>query len=1184
MENYIGPESVPDLPINMTSEQALELLIPKGFSHIVNVSIDVDSLVMQFVHAEDHNTEIKIPQKIYNPSEVNVIFPIFVLQVSSFSSTKVDYFSGAYAKCMLNQNQLLWLVLQHRFTMFARNKVHYSDLAKKDISYISEYGEYASYSSVNSIRKSQNYITILDVWEKSESNSNMLSWKTTLDKNGDLKQLPLGEMVKVPELDKQKLHSLFRDLPIQPASESMASESCKFVMYDHSKSFYKAVGYSGFMKISNDLKAQQEYESQVYGNSNLPVDGHYSVIRSIFPTKANVPSRFKSHIVADAYKFSRPSNPIFQEDIVDDKNLSTDGTMMDAIVIFDDIDPESGRLLCGEIEASSKFSSSIVHKEETIRGVFKEIHVSVGETLLGGKVSIGIDDEDNHKVLIGFRSVEIISIEENGINGAYKIVARCTRQIGSSRIFSHTGLKGVTKPKPFLGKIEVNLPDGSKVKRNVDLVTGMNAVKGKGNTIALAQAALMYRLNQCGELPFLSSMNEDQINYHSASLGKVKWTNQNGVEKEVFAGLIQVSVNEMSYMFNNVKLQSFMPESGRYLCHGGHYDLFNHIWETGVDPDTKEVILDLQKCMIDKVGYYAEKDNLPVFSPNALLDLGIFDSSDIKKERRPHYPHVSKILDESYNKGFYLDLKYRGGDIVRFPSAKTINFFVERLASGEWIYPQLLVDVSRCIEACIIVQSNGYTDVGFLNDRKGDPVTGRKRKFLVDRYIDRVKGILYKDQNLGSALLKPRILGVGMKQMTDALVPKGTMVIMDNYTHNRLRTEAGYLNPDLTEGEEIEYPEYFRALAVRNPVVWKSQVQSPKIWSKEQFSKHLELTHGIDLKDYLMSKYCKEILLMNPEDAILQQSDVDGDLMPIFVPKGLDAQKLMENFKPVEGFLDIETVDGVLPQEIQWIKDYREGEVEANDDLNVDNGYKLYDLPLVYSPTNGPTFANFFIDSIVAKGDVGLSTHSNWTLQTLAEIYKQECDAGKVIDPNNPFNGNTLSITQDEINEICYVYSRLVQDFVIRGIKHNDGGSDGFKRFLLANMITSQYRDKVMKFFRDKLGLNPKVINQFFAMIAWGEATEVTQSIMQFISLHNKGKESKSLPNLDNFDLIVKRTFYGRLVSDLYEIRNEVERAVEEGFVYSGPTVNTNGGNASANVAGAFAPVSENTVMEMFAW
>lgn len=1136
--NLLEVRQVPSIADNLPCSLAIAQVIPQTFSDIISVSEDLDCISITMVQGETHNNVLKIPSKIYNPSSKDVVFPRFILEVSTLFNHQLDYFNNL-PFLILNQNQLLYLTIHHRLSMLRQNNVHYTNLLKKDIAKISNFGEYTVASTMNAKMKNANSYVIISPFIKA-LNADGFSF-------GDK---PIGEILDQTGFEKSDLIKLFRDLPIQPGSESAASESNKFAIYDHSQPFYKACGYGLFKAKSNILQHNQLIELKNAKQNNLPLpnlgktNGEYYFLKSIFDTSSpNIPSRFKTHIVSDAYKYSKPSTAIFKEDIIDFETMSTDGSKIDAFVVFDDINPENDYLTCGEAEVSKTFACKQVYKDEIIKGVFKSICVKVGEEFVGNQAKhcvIGLDEDEKEVSIQGFKSVKIMSIEVNSINNSYKITARCKRQVGSGRLYGSAGSKMVTKPRHDLGRVSVTLQDGSVVERNVDIVCGMNATKGKANSIMLAKAALMFRLGQAGDLPYLDSMNEAQINELANKFTTVEWVDRNGTVKNVLAGVLQVSVNELAYMFNNVKLQSFMPEAGRYLEYGGYHDLFEHIWATNIDPDAKEVVLELTKILHDNMGYYAEIDNIPVYSVSGIREMNVFDPSDLVYEKKPLLPHVTELLNEDYNKGFYLDLRYRGGGMVRFPSAKLLNSFTGRTAAGDWIYSSLLIQVSNCLECCIIPdKTTGRFNVGYLNNN-----TGNGRKYRIDNYYDQVKKILHTEQNFVSTLIKPKVLGVNLKQMSDCMIPQGTVVIFDSTAYKKLAKEAGYTFT-VDENGECSIP-FFRAMCIRNPVLWKSQVQILKVWSKEHFRKHLAL-QGIDMDKEFVVKFCKELLMMNPRDLLLQQSDTDGDIMPVFVPKGLEAQEMLARKYEVVGY-NYSGVQGIVEDEAKWLNEYRDNERDSNKHLKADV-YKLFKIPFSYSENNGPTFTKYFADSIIAKGDVGSATVNNWIFQTLCEIYYLRCSNGEIVDPQK---GTPISITSDEINYMMYLYSRCVQDIVVRGIKHVIGGSNEFKAFLLTNMSTSQYSKHVASHLVNNMGADPALVNKMLMMVHWGNDTvKVVESIMKFISLHNKGTIPASY-NEGHFNYIVDHTFYGKLVKPVYHITRLLKRKESEGFVYSG--------------------------------
>lgn len=1092
---YLEPSHVPALSHEICVNDAAEVLIPKGFNDIVSAKATFDGVKLSFNNAEKVNQDIVIPASIFSPETHGVLFPKFILQISTFMSKKVDY--SQYPGLILNQNQLLYLILHHRFTQFSQNRVHYTYLLREDISHLNNYGEYVTNCTANSLKKTQNSCAILSPWTRYGS-------KIFLES-------PIGEHVKPITYTHSELHAIFRDLDIQPSSESMASETSKVVVYPYEQALYSSAGFE-----SKDGK-----------------------IRSIFPAKSNLPARIKTHIISDAYKVRDQDKTIFTEDFIDSEG-NNDGTLINAVVLFEEIDDE-GRFACGEIESSLDFASNDVYKDEVIRQKFEAILIKEGMTLrpTKNKFILGMNQEGEEVALYNFDSVDITKVIEIGMSGAYKIIAHCTRKIGSARIFSHTGLKGVTKVKPNLGHIEVQGFDGDMVTMDVDLIAGPNSIKAKENTIFLAKAALSHLLG-FSDSEYISSMDENEINSLVKLLPTVTYVDTDGNRKEAHAGIIPVCVNELAYMFNNVKNQSFMAESGRFLKHGGHEDIFDHIWNTGLDPDKLKAVEELQRILCDDIGKYAIDEKIPVYTPKQLKDHKIFSEDDLKTNMNPLIKYSSKMLDEEYNKGWYLDLRYRNGGLLRMPSAKLINLFVSQLPNGSWVYPRLFQLSCNIVGTCIIPDSKtGRFNIGFLNDkntpREVNSFEIKSTKSLSDQYLQTIRGILHSRLNIAQTLSKPKITGIGMKQMTDSLVPIGTVVILDNHAYEKLAKKGG---------EFYEETGYFRALCIRNPVVWKSQIQSLQVWNSEMFSDYLRIEYGVDIKEYISIKHCKELLFMNPDDAILQQSDVDGDLMPVFVPEGAHIHRKLELFRQIHDS-DFCGVDGVTEQELEWIMNYRADELQNNDILHInsDDKYIIYEVPFKANAETNNCFENYFIDAIIAKGDVGIATFNLWALQCLLEIFKKICDKGEKI-PNLDM---VIKFSDDDLNTISYFYSRLVQDFVIRGIKWNEGGSSGFYPFLLSNIIDPENREMAYAFLHREVKIQRATLDKFFMMIAWAEDIGLLRTIMQFLSLYNSGKLPKTDLNEENVQLILD-TYTGKLVRPLYDIRNYINEARNSGF------------------------------------
>ncbi len=115
-----------------------------------------------------------------------------------------------------------------------------------------------------------------------------------------------------------------------------------------------------------------------------------------------------------------------------------------------------------------------------------------------------------------------------GPYGRENISLRIAVRAGNARIDSNTGLKAVTKGKPYLGKII--LEDGKELRP--DMAFGMNSFKAKQNGIKLARAALAtdlgyYKPKHWSNL--LNTLDELEINTASQSLPNYKYYDEFGI-------------------------------------------------------------------------------------------------------------------------------------------------------------------------------------------------------------------------------------------------------------------------------------------------------------------------------------------------------------------------------------------------------------------------------------------------------------------------------------------------------------------------------------------------------------------------------------------------------------------------------------------------------------------------------
>ncbi len=1090
---YMDPRKCPQIPGNINIENFDKYFKFLDFGHMYNIEVNIDSVSFTLNKGEEGLNVVKIPYRLFGPEFAGVRFPRFILSVSNFMSIKVDYISR---KIYYNQNEILYLILRHRLEHFSKYKNAYTYLVTKDIQNLMNYADYNQYNSWNAIQKSLNSYAILEVYEENQYEVN---------RDGTTKyevMTPIGENIFHPSFTHSTIANLFRDLKVLPGSESMASETGKFVV-NETEEIYRAAGFK-LDQINNNIK-------------------------TIFPIKANIPARFKTHVIPDAFVAKNWDKPIFTEDLVPELKDGTDKTILNALCVFMPIQND-GRFLCGEIECSERFAVNQVVKREIVKDEFALVVCDAGDEVrnIGGKFILGLNQDGEEIALFGFDSVKVISVENIGLGGNVKIVAECIKKIGSSRIESSTGIKGVTKPRFHLGEIVVKNCFGQKTTMPVDILVGANSIKGKENTIYLAQAALAHQLG-FHDQESISSLDEVLINKLKDSIGIAEYTDENGNKSEVYAGIVPIRVTEMAYMYKNAKLQSFMTQSGWYLHNNGYKDLSDMIYKDSVSEEDTKIIDELAKIIHDDRGVFV--DNLPIYDLYQIEY--VYDESDCKIDTNPIVKHVSKLLDPDFNKGFYLYMEHKK-EYLRMPSADLINRFVSQIADGSWIYPRLMTVVSQILLTCIHKNSNDQINLGFIR-RKNDLRTD-KTIALANKYLDLCTGILHYKNNFIRNLMNPKVFGCSMKQMVDVNVPAGVMVIIDNNVHESLaKVTDGYLDKNT----------HFYALAIRNPVLWKSQIQTVKIWDWDSFESYLRLGTNVNVKDYINLRWCRDLVIMNPEDAIVQQSDVDGDLMPIFVPMGKEAQKILKRIhvnKPEDSFGGIQNITS---QELDWIKTYRQSEFDSNSvfDKVSEKKYQLFNIPIRYEGAE-KSFGKYFANSVVAKGDVGTGTSNLWALQILLDIYKYQTNKGLIKNSK----GELVSFTDKDFHLISFVYTRLLQDLVVRGIKHVESGSSEFRPFLLANIIKRENRTITYKIISQNMKIGIEPTQKMFEILAWADANGYLKYISSFVSFYNSGAIEKYKAS-DEFKEVLKDIFYGSRLKRFFDILDQMKEAAASNYL-----------------------------------
>lgn len=832
-------KAVPNIPSDITLNQ-IHLLFPKGFEDILDYEIDSISNSVNIIILNDNNKEntiITLDENIFNPSKNNCGFPNFLIE-QHYKYPKIDYLTDTRNRFIFNQNEIFYLCLQHRLTEFKKFKNAYANLISNDITAIRSFISYIPNKAYNAIQKEKNAYIILSIFDPNTKQIKIVNNSQCL-----------GNILKAKAYIPRKAHlqKLLPTLPIHFSSESMGEKS-KYVLHDYALPLYRSVGYN----LTKDVK----------GNT---------IVQSLFPPKQNIPARNKTHVTADAYEVSDfEATSLFIQDYIPNRELNIyqpkDRCYRKSICVIHPI-LDNGKFLFGEGQASVDFVNTEVVVREDVTDQLEEVYVELNKQYISdgdNKIQVALNIKNEVLYLENCLSATLKHVQIVGTLGVQKLIFDVVRSAGNARVDSNTGLKMVTTCHNNLG--EITLPTLGKTLKP-DLVFGMNSFKAKGNGIILARAALavelgLYKPKHASGL--LNTLNIQEINDASDTLPEYSYTDNLGNKQTVQIGIVYARYTELCYVFKSYRKQSFSFESGRVLHSLKDNRLFHNIWENYIEEDYKNIVLELEQILLDKKDIF--ETNLPMYTVATIKKEKIFQNKDLVLNIRTSTESLSCLLDENWNKGFFLNLTANGGKVIRIPCAKTLKMFCTQTTSKMYMYPALLVIISRILNLILTNQMQ-------LLFPKTDSNYAKNQTPVIQFYRE-IKGLLFSSEEaavmLVQKLSRPEIPGFAFKQVTDWILPEKTCVVMCNKTYNRAIKDA--LGSNYTQHEKALG---FWGMHIRAPSLWRKQLCALRIWNQDDFRIFLHTKYNINLEDYINPEFNDDIVLFSNDVLENSQSDVD---------------------------------------------------------------------------------------------------------------------------------------------------------------------------------------------------------------------------------------------------------------------------------------------------------------------
>ncbi len=743
--------------------------------------------------------------------------------------------------------------------------------------------------------------------------------------------------------------------------------------------------------------------------------------------------------------------------------------LKNCFTIFCPIDEEyEGRFLAGEIEASQGVCATEVERIKTY--TISNTRLKEGRTYenRGEGIVIGTMETHGATIPIVSEATDVTIISKTG--DILTIMERST--MGTARVISSTGLKGVLKPITELGMATVDLPNEMPINIPVDLITGPNAVKtDKGtNSIQLAKAtaAILYGLSD--KYDMVDSQDEKQVNELAAL-----WPDCVYEGKTYPCGILQIQATEIGADYAKLKPLVFSFVMLKYLQEDGHNDLFEAIIDEGRDETVVNPILELYRC------YRGVKEGREVMPPARLKKL--INLADLPSSNIQDFPPEGWLFSEE-NTGFLIRA---GSAVLRIPDGALMSAD-SAVMHGRVMVGAITLAVARLIRDILTGRNLSYKSV----------------THPANQFTNAMKSVLFStteaSENRASEMIKPRLLGINLKQIAEARLPIDVIAVPDRIYYKMRRKVFGKETP--IDGEEMPT---LHTLSCRNPALWRMQLRNFKTISISMANEE----YGCNMME---NAY---MVAMSPYAMMEARSDCDGDLLPIFILRNQEALNKETSFKALF------TTD----EEKDWIAEYAKGEYKQFKP----GEYKLHDIPW-------QTYRGYLLDANLTKTAVGSATNDSWAFQFLLEAYSAEykMSGGVIIHQEKQIKLRELS-KRDAI-ALYSVFIFLLQDNVISGIKHSSGGSNVAKEFSLELM------DKSKAKLLEAYNLDPRLVSLMFYILEWGRKRKYTPVVKKFLRLANKGIHPKLEPGEDDrFVIFQERSLLGQLTKPLRDVDAIVE-------------------------------------------
>lgn len=131
-------------------------------------------------------------------------------------------------------------------------------------------------------------------------------------------------------------------------------------------------------------------------------------------------------------------------------------------------------------------------------------------------------------------------------------------------------------------------------------------------------------------------------------------------------------------------------------------------------------------------------------------------------------------------------------------------------------------------------------------------------------------------------------------------------------------------------------------------------------------------------------------------------------------------------------------------------------------------------------------------------------------------------------------------LSEEQRDELSFIYTKALQDFVVRGVKHTERGSEDFEIIFLKNFWKPDNAKDVFKLLTHDLKLQTMLASKMMFIITWAEDMDFLKACGGFLKLYNKGtipsgEVADALDKHDDF--IQANTYFGMLLEPVYQLK-----------------------------------------------